>query len=307
MNCEGIRKLLPLFLYSELSFDEEEAVHQHVEGCDACRRELAVYRRVHQAVDDEEPQVDTLLLSSCRRQLRTTVSHIEHIAPRPRVGFRSFLGSFAALWDASWVKPVAAMALLAVGFFAGRAVQTPDTQQLIASGDSEPVMTRVRFVEPGTSGRVRLVLEETSQRTLSGGADDESIRQLLIATARDASDPGLRVESMDLLKTQGSSSEVRRALIYAVQHDPNSGVRLKALEGLRGFAHDAEARKALAEVLLTDENPGVRTQAIDLLMQKKEPAMVGMLQELITKEDNNYVRLRCQKALHEMNASVETF
>jgi hypothetical protein len=27
----------------------------------------------------------------------------------------------------------------------------------------------------------------------------------------------------------------------------------------------------------------------------------------MNKEDNNYIRMRCQKALHEMNASVETY
>ena len=100
---------------------------------------------------------------------------------------------------------------------------------------------------------------------------------------------------------------MHRALLYALQHDTNPGVRLKALEGLRGTANDSETRKALAAVLLKDENPGVRTQAIDLLIQKKEPSMVGVLQEVMRKEDNDYVRLRCQKALHEMKASVDTF
>jgi len=113
---------------------------------------------------------------------------------------------------------------------------------------------------------------------------------------------------MDILRASaGGSAEVRRALIFALQHDPNAGVRLKALDGLKSSAADPETRHALSQVLLADDNPGVRTQAIDLLTQKKEAAMVGVLQELMRKEDNSYVRLKCQKALHEMNASVETF
>jgi HEAT repeat protein len=60
-------------------------------------------------------------------------------------------------------------------------------------------------------------------------------------------------------------------------------------------------------VLLTDSNPGVRTQAVDLLTQSREPSLAAVLQELLTHEENNYVRLKCQKALNEMNASVETF
>src|SRR5262249_21689431 len=130
---------------------------------------------------------------------------------------------------------------------------------------------------------------------------------LLLAAAKDPSDPGLRVESVDLLKGRSESAEIRRALLYALQHDSNPGVRLKALDGLKGFAEDPETRKTLTQVLLADKNPGVRTQVIDLLIQHKNDNMVGVLQELMRKEDNGYVRMRCQRALSEMNASVETF
>jgi hypothetical protein len=33
----------------------------------------------------------------------------------------------------------------------------------------------------------------------------------------------------------------------------------------------------------------------------------GVLQEVVQKENNSYVRLRCQRALEDMNASVGTF
>jgi HEAT repeat protein len=70
---------------------------------------------------------------------------------------------------------------------------------------------------------------------------------------------------------------------------------------------DAETRQALADVLLKDDNPGVRTWAVDLLTLTHEPELVGVLQEIMTRENNNYVRMKCQRALSEMNASVETF
>ena len=35
--------------------------------------------------------------------------------------------------------------------------------------------------------------------------------------------------------------------------------------------------------------------------------MVGVLQELMEKEDNSYIRMRCQKVLQEMNASAEMY
>jgi hypothetical protein len=150
-------------------------------------------------------------------------------------------------------------------------------------------------------------MDETRQRILSGSLEDLAIQRLLLAAASDAADPGLRVESMALLKSGADSSEIRRVLLQALRQDPNAGVRLKAIEGLKAFSAAPDVRKVLAEVLLADENSGVRTQAIDLLVQHKEAGMAGVLQEALYRESNDYVRLRCQKALREMNASVGTF
>jgi HEAT repeats len=176
-----------------------------------------------------------------------------------------------------------------------------------SAGIMDPGSSRVRYVEPVGGGKVQIVVDETRQRVFSGNVDDQAIQRLLMTAAKDPSDAGLRVESVDLLKSKPQSAEVRSALLAALQHDPNSGVRLKALDGLKEFATDPETRKALTQVLLKDDNPGVRTQVIDLLMQHRSGTMVGVLQELMGKEDNGYIRMRCQKALHEMNASVETY
>jgi HEAT repeat protein len=197
--------------------------------------------------------------------------------------------------------------LIAAGFFGGRMLPGDSLSDRPVSRLSEPLASRIRFIEPDASGQVQIVVEETRQRVLSGDPGDDRIRNLLLTAARDSSDPGVRVGTMDLLKGHSESEEVRRALIYAVQNDTNPGVRLKALEGLRNSADLPDVRRALSQVLLNDENPGVRTQSIDLLVQKREPALIGVLQELMAREENDYVRLKCQKALHEMNASVETF
>jgi len=176
-----------------------------------------------------------------------------------------------------------------------------------SAGLVEPSASRVRYVEPVGSGKVQIVVDETRQRVLSGSLEDESIKRMLLTAMKDPSDAGLRVESVDLLKSQPQNAEVREALLSALQHDPNAGVRLKALDGLKQFAGDEETRKTLTQVLLKDDNPGVRTQVIDLLIQHHSDSMVGVLQEVMGKEDNGYIRMRCQKALRDMNASVETY
>lgn len=302
MNCDTVTKQLSLMLYGELSFDEEEIVQQHLDACAACRNELVKTQAVHSRLDNQGAEVDPVLLANCRRSLRLATGTLAE-AGGSASGFRFGL----SIWN--WFgKPASALTLIALGFFGARIlpIESGHTAPM-GLGDTGPVASRVRFVEPGESGRVQIVVEETRQRTLSGGMDDDGIRALLLHAARESSDPGVRVETMDLLKGQPQSQDVRKALLHALRQDTNAGVRLKALEALRPSAGDPDVRQALADVLLRDDNPGVRTQAVDLLTQKREPELVGVLQELMTRENNNYVRMKCQRVLADMNASAESF
>jgi len=51
MTCDWIRGVLSLFLYGELSFEEEESVHGHLETCEPCRAALERERALHGALD----------------------------------------------------------------------------------------------------------------------------------------------------------------------------------------------------------------------------------------------------------------
>jgi hypothetical protein len=301
MNCESVKDQTGLFLYGELSLEEEQSFQEHLDACGECRNAFESEKRLHQLLDAREVAPDPVLLARCRRDL---ARRIESSAP-PRATVRSWLERLFDLRIATLARPVGALALVALGFFAARWTSGPAALPRVA-GNSEPVITRVRYLNPEPSGKVQLMVEETRQRTLSGSADDEQIRRLLLAAARESADPGVRAESMDLLNDR-HAPDVRPVLLYALQHDSNPGVRLKALDALKAYSADSDVRAVLSKILLTDDNPGVRAQAIDLLVQHKEDATVGVLQELVQKENNNYVRLRCQRALDEMNASVGTF
>ena len=71
------------------------------------------------------------------------------------------------------------MTLIAMGFFGARLLPSDGGALRIGHmglGDSGPVASRVRFVEPRESGRVQIILEETRQRVLSGDVEDDGIR-----------------------------------------------------------------------------------------------------------------------------------
>lgn len=310
MNCEAMKDSMPLFLYRELSFDEEESFEQHMAVCEACRVELVRVRKLQDLISEASITPSLPLLAECRHELRSNLGPQSSTAASrsvwswlPQISIHMpGAASGSSGVESTWMRPLAAMALVAVGFFSAKA-------PLFDSGANLAGVTasRVRTIEPDREGRVQIVVDETRQRVLSGRLDDEHIRMLMISASREQSDPGLRAESVELLKSRVGSNDVREALLQALQHDSNSGVRLKALEGLRPFAAQPEVRKALSHTLLTDDTPAIRTQAIDLLMASHPSESIGVLQQLMEKEQDNYIRLRTMKALHEMNASAGTF
>jgi hypothetical protein len=266
-------------------------------------------RTVAAALDRREMATPSEMVKDCRDDLMDMIRAgvAQSSAPVPQAKGPSLGERVSALMSALWGlrQPIGAVALLAVGYFSA---QLTITKPKIVAGDpAEPLVSRVRSVQPDASGRVQISLEEVRNRVVSGRMDDANIQRLLLAATRNESDPGVRVESMDILKDHAASADVRAALLNSAAHDANPGVRLSALEGLKRFAGDGDVRKTLAQILLKDDNPGVRIQAIDMLTSQRDASVVGVLQGMVGREDNSYVRWRCEKALKEMNASVGTF
>jgi len=301
MNCDWVRKQIPLYFYGELPSEEEERVEEHLHGCDGCAREMERQRRLAAALDQRQAEPPSLLLEECRADLLSAIRGRDpHLgAAGSRSPWALFLEAMAGTLAGfqRFRQPVGAVALVALGFFAARfvgtnpgAAQAPD---LSAGGE---VYSTVRSIQPDNAGRVRIDYDETRRREVSGPMDDRGIQKLLLAAATE-SNPAMRVESVGLLSERAGSSDVRDALLNALTHDSNASVRMKALEGL----------KPLAGALVSDDDPAVRMQAVDLLVTQRDDATVGMLQGLVQKENNDYVRLRCERALKDWNASVGTF
>ena len=311
ISCDEVRQQLSLLLYGELSFDEEEKVHTHLDTCTACSQVLASERVLHEILDQQqEPSAE--LLAANRARL-TTVLRQEPI-PGGSFGARlraavALVGAFigpAQIW-----RPVAAMALLVLGFLSGEWYAERGSMAA-ARIAGEPVSARVRQVDVDGNGMLQLVVDETRQRVIRGNAEDQNIRQLLVAATMDPADAGLRGETVEILLTSSPSDETRAALMHALLQDASDGVRLRAFEGLKPYAMLPEVRHAMGQALLRDTNVGLRTQAIDVLTQSRSDAnidmgIVGVFQELMQRESNGYIRSQCQRKLREMKASEEVY
>jgi hypothetical protein len=318
INCAQARLHFALLLYGELSFDEEERVDAHLDLCAECRADLERQKSLHAAFESVAIEPPPSLLRECRADLAAALRHGQ--VPRPATHQGWWDRFIDYLTGGPILRPIGAVALVMVGFLGARAL--PYLSDSFAGvnfmGAGQTGIMRVSDIEPQTDGSVRIVVDETRQKTVTGGLDDQSIRALLLEAVRDPNNPGLRADSVDLLTRRAQSAEVRSVLAYAVSNDPSDGVRLKAMEGLKAFVSEPEVRGALSRVLLSTANPGVRTQAIDLLVQRPEgvngstlpnidQAMIGTLQELMAHERNASVRQRCEKVLELMNASAEIY
>lgn len=308
-DCEWVRNYLPLFLYHELSFEEEEAFQTHLSACAECQITLETERQLHAALDSNDTPLPVGLLNLCRDQLRTGLAAEQ---ARPAISwmerFRQWVSPGMVL------RPVAGLALIAVGFFGARLLPTQETSgSPFVASVADPVATRVRRVEPTGTGRFQIVLDETRQRIVSGSPDEDLIRQLLISAASDPSDPALRGDTIEILGNVATCDQTRQALLQALETDSNDGVRLRALQGLRPLAHQDDVRRVLARVLLKDPNAGVRTQAIDLLTENRgenmprENEMIGVFQDLMGREQNHYIRMQVQRQLRQVKASTEVY
>ncbi|MFN7994685.1 MAG: HEAT repeat domain-containing protein [Bryobacteraceae bacterium] len=312
MNCDLVTKLIPLYFYGELSPEEEDRIEQHFDACTSCAREAEWERSLAVALDRRRQEPSGSFVADCRQDLMRAVYRDEpRLTPAPYSSpWDHFRNGFAALFPPllRWRTPLSAAALVALGFFSAR-FTTPGgaVAPAAASLTPESAISSVRSIQPTPAGGVQIVLDETRRRVVSGPLDDSNIQRLMLVAAHDETNPGVRVESVDILKSHSDSSEVRNLLLNRLVQDPNPGVRLQAIEGLQAFTAEPDVRKVMAQVLLQDDNPAVRIQAVNALTSHTDDNMVGLLQNVVQKEDNTYVRRRCEKALKDMNASIGTF
>lgn len=309
MNCAWVRSQITLYLYNELDDPERMEIEQHAEACEACAAEIGRERKLVRVLDQRErAAVDPGLLAACRTQLAEKLER----EPRGRVAWWRLWAAVATLRPR--FQPAFAVLLLLAGFAGGwamnsyrrgepfRALLTGSTERVTASGLSSlmPNISAIHAINHTPDGDLEVVLDTTRRRVVRGSADE--LGPLLVYASQNYSDPGIRLDSIELLKNRVQEHDIRTALISAVLRDQNTGVRLKALEALKGFGGDAQVKEAILGALRADDNPGVRIAAIDQLSKLRDASTVPMLQQLAAGDPNNYVRLRSASALRDLNA-----
>jgi hypothetical protein len=298
VNCEWVRERAGLYAYGELESAEEEVFEDHLAQCEQCRALVAENQQLIGLLNDVEVAPPAGLLEKCRKDFAR--AHQQRQA------------GFAACWRrwtawapaaSAWLwKPAFGCALLLVGFGAGTWHEQRQSLHRI-----EAEFARVRAIEGTGEGTVQILLEEPRQRRIEGGLHEASIERALLAAVRRAEDPGLRGESVDLLRNRCNREEVRKVVLQTLEKDDNPLVRLRALEALRPYAGQPEVQQTLGRLLLNDPDPRLRIQSINLLVDGTNEGMVGTLQQAIRNEPDEYIRAQCLQLLARLRASPGVF
>jgi len=299
VRCDEIESLAVFYACDELDAGERAALDAHVAVCPSCAAALQRETRLQLAFASIEPPADSLdrsglLLAQCRSELAEALD--DRQASAGRSGWPTFL-SPAAWWDALRhtliYHPALSMGVLLVaGFLAGVAGQRLPVgpPPIIAS---QPVLTSsssgsstqpkvieeqlrnaesatVTWVTPSGSStrRVQVQLNSPTPTDIVGSPYDADVQRALTFLLENGQrfDPNVRLDSLDVLRTNAADPDVRRTLCATARLDRNPGVRRKALDALQGFERDPMVRDALLDAVESDADAGVRVEGIHLVL-----------------------------------------
>jgi len=322
MDHQHYQEWLQLSLYDELSDDARALLEDHLRTCTECQAEGDRLRGFHRILSAHRPMpVTEQLLQQARRERRVAWHESVENGLGKRVG-DALMGFFARPLRMA----LAGVAILVVGFAAGWFAMTqsvgsgggfiPGMHQ--AGGNSESFapgsmrVQNIRFIErDANTGNIEVEFEAVSPMRVRGNVNDASIQYVLARVLLNEENPGMRLRAANMFGTASDDRtsadyQVKTALIAAMKADPNLGVRKQALTVLQEYLPDPSVTEAFLSVLANEKNIGMKIAAINALDLKKltgrtaSQDVLQALQKTVASDENNYIRIRAQAALEEV-------
>jgi hypothetical protein len=305
MNCDWVQQNVCLYLYNELADDARHEVEQHILRCTQCAAELAAQQEFQTQMNVlpvEEPTAS--FLAASRMRLQEALEATE----QNRAWYHRLVFDPTAWLRQLRFSPALAAVILIVGFgsglgtmysaLGGKAPQSHTSPQQEAS-----IAGITSINHQPNSDQVQIHFDRILPDSVEGSVQDPKIQELLrFAAQNNNNNPGVRLDSVDLLNSKPDDPRVREALTYALRYDSNPGVRLKALDGLGSYVkQDIRVRNAVLEALLNDSNLAVRSGALTALEPVRADSSVRMALQQLAKEDPSaYIRTESQRELTSM-------
>lgn len=309
MSHQEYREMLLLFLYEELSEDQNTLLKSHLEVCPDCRSELQALKKLHTVFAKRRSEPSDQLLQDARQQLRAAL-RIERSRPT--------LGDRVRDWFPVFRYALAAAAVLAIGIFLGRVVFVPrapieqvgkgttlQPNALIDRGN--PGFTNIHFLDADAGdGRVEFTFDMVTPVKVNGDVSNPEVQKVLSYAILNDQNPGIRLRAVNTLsENEKADPKLKAALIQVIKSDQNDGVRKEALLLLQKYPVDDQMKDAFLYVLQHDANPMLRIEAIKSLQPKNEDKEVQtVLKEKMESDENSYIRDKAKRLLQQANQKL---
>lgn len=277
MNCQSAREIFPELLDHRTAATAHAEARTHLAGCPECQREFSALSQTLAALDAmPSPTPSPRLRQNFYAMLeeeKNSAASLQVAAARERQVRR------VSLWG--WIlSPIAAGALVLVGFQAGRQSTPPP-----ASANSTEVAAM--------RGEIRDLRSQMGKMTQLVGL------QLLQQQQGPVSDR--MQEVLAAAKADQPSAKVLDDLIMALAFDPSVNVRLRALEALYPHADNQNVRQGVLASLPREQNPLVQLELIDFLAAARDREAAPALEKMSRNEGiDQSVRDAARRALAQL-------
>jgi len=302
MKCESVQQNIILAQYGELPDELQFPLEQHLQGCEACRREWNAMEALHEELALAplvEPSPN--LLAAARVNLDEALDALP-----PRTMSQSFWANTFRWLSFMQGAPALTTLLLGVGFLGGNIVaryevaHAPKTPPVMIFDHAGGAIASVSgIVQTSNSDIVQVQYNRLVPETAQGSLDDPQIRQLLMVGSKLAANNDVHMQTVGLLAAQcriehgcegenDQASELRTTLLSELRYDQDFKVRMKALAGLQPYiAEDERVRNAVLDALMRDKSADVREQAITMLQPVQGDSSVRQVLRTVSSQDVN--------------------
>jgi HEAT repeat protein len=274
MKCERVAEMLPDYLQGGLGHDLDDQIEDHIEKCANCAQEVALWKELA-LLPVEQPS------PALRSRFQAMLSaYGEGRSEKPAVAKERH--STPSWLVANWLRPAAiglagALALLVIGFFAGR--------------NSVPV----NLAPQPSQQQVQQLSEVRNELS--------DMRQLVVLSMLQQQSATERLQGVSF-STQDTHSDpqVLTALMHTLRYDTSVDVRLAALDALSRHGNQPQVRSGLLDSLPKQQSPLVQVAMIDLFVELHDTSAINQLQKFQTDPNlNPAVRERAAWAIQKLS------
>jgi hypothetical protein len=318
MDHEKYKELVYLFSIGEAD-DKEKEIRKHLSVCTSCRKELEehyILNRTFQGASREK--LDEGLLLAARTELKSKLKY-----KAKRSGGRKVTDKIIYLFTDNYRALLQGAAGIAAGLLLGFVLFKSDSSPVVLSSGQELTASAVPVISSEDISQLRniklvdvdpfdnhieLSFDVTRQVSVSGSLNDENIKNLLLYAVLNGNNPGVRLNSLNLLNASSEMStdtETKEAIITALKYDSNPGVRREALKVLNIFPFDEDVKQTYISVILHDSSSAIRISAINQLLEASGRGVSfnredrNLFEEMLLDDENGYIRSRARTVLEE--------